>query len=318
MKQPRAQTGIALITILLVFAIATVIAAEIVTRGHRDLRRSENLFDAKQAYHFALSGEQYARQILYRDYTERRSSGEPLDTLEDTWAMNFPPFDIEDGDMDIKIQDIQARFNINNLVDDNGVRNIGAMNAFRKLQTQLMVTEDYSTLLVDWMDRDDTPQTGGAELESYRQGYLPANRSLTDRTELRLILGLTIEDYRKLEPLVVAIPKRIAGKTFELTKYNINTVDATLLEAISGLSSLEAKKIEDRQYQGGYDNLNDWLAREAAGLSAISNQLSVYTEFFEVVVTAKFRERVCTITTQFYRDPGSGQLTVIKRQIGAG
>lgn len=315
----RQQSGVALISMLLVFALATVIATEIITRSHRDVRRSENLSNDKQAYHYALSGEQFARQILYRDFLDDVDKGIRADHLDDSWALDLQTFDIDNGEMTIEIHDIQGRLNVNNLVDANGVSNGVAVDHLRRLQNQLYTDGDYTDVLADWLDADDSPRPQGAEFGSYPSGSLPANRPFTDITELRLLPGMTPGDFEKLAPYLVALPKQVGGNRFDVTKYNINTVDATLLEAISGLSSLETKKIEDRQSRGGYDDLSDWLASpEGAGLYRISDQLSVNSVFFEVVVTARYLGRVCILKSQIYRDPGSGNFVVIKRQIGAG
>lgn len=313
----RRQHGIALISILLVFALATVIAAEMMTRSHRDLRRSQHLFDDKQAWHYALSGEQYARQILYRDFVNGVDKGVVADRLDDIWAANFPPFDIDDGEMEISINDLQGRFNINNLIAGSGAINPDAVATLQRLGARLLVSRDYTASIADWIDRDDSARSGGAELESYTEGQLPANRPLVDTSELRLIHGMQADDYVRMEPFMVAIPKQLGPKSFDITTYNINTVDATLLEAVSGLSSVETKRIEDLQKRGGYDKLSEWLAVAGPGLNAISHQLSVQSAFFEVVVVARFRDRVCRITTQLYRDPDTGEMTVITRQIGA-
>lgn len=315
----RRQSGIALITVLLVFALVTVIAAEVMSRNYRDIHRSARLIDDQQAYQFALSGEQYARQILYRDYIQQRQRGSKADSLEDNWALNFKPFKIEEGEMTISISDDQALFNINNLVTGSGVADPTAAREFRRLLQKLEITTDYTDRIIDWIDTDHRPAGDGAEDSAYDQGYLPANRPMADKTELRLIVGMTVADYLKLAPYVVALPKRVGAQRFDQTKYNINTVGATLLQAISSVSALEAQDVADRQRQGGYDRLDEWLASpQGAALKTISTRLAVGTEFFKVVVKVKYRGRISIITTHLYRDAGTGSLTVIERQIGIG
>ena len=66
------QRGIALITVLLVFALAAIIASDVASRIYRDIRKTSNLINSKQAYHYALAGEQFARQILFRDYRDEK------------------------------------------------------------------------------------------------------------------------------------------------------------------------------------------------------------------------------------------------------
>ena len=84
-RQPSRQRGIALISVLLVFALATVIASEIIARNALDIRKTANYLNSQQAYYYALSGEAYARQLLYRDFSEANGSA-PSDALTDDWA----------------------------------------------------------------------------------------------------------------------------------------------------------------------------------------------------------------------------------------
>lgn len=311
------QTGVALITILLVFALIAVIAQSVLTRGYRDIRRTGNMVGDEQAYRFALAGEQYARQILYRDFVEGESRGELADGLEDGWADNFEPFNIDGGAMTIEIIDAQSLFNINNLVDDNGSLNPQAAGGFRRLLNQLSIAEDYTHRIVDWIDPDNTPISDGGEDASYQSGYLPANRPLTDKTELRLIRGMNSDDYLALAPHIVALPGSVDGSVISGTKYNINTVSATLLQALSGMSAFEVQDIADLQERGGFVTLEDWLVTSAGGgLRGVSGQLGVASAFFEVTVKAQYQERISTLTSLIYRDPENGQLTILKRRIG--
>ena len=66
----RGQGGVALITVLLVFAIATVIAGSIVERNFMDVRRMERQLVYGQTWQYALAGEAFARQILYTDFAD--------------------------------------------------------------------------------------------------------------------------------------------------------------------------------------------------------------------------------------------------------
>lgn len=315
----KRQSGVALISVLLIFAIAAVIAAEVMSRSYRDIHKTGNLINSKQATLFALSGEQYARQILYRDFIEQQSRGNPVDRLADNWALNFQPFDIEGGEMTIVISDLQGRFNLNNLVDSNGAVNITAANEFRRLQTILDLSSDYTDLIIDWIDFNRLPRGNGGEDDVYNQGYLPANAPMADKTELRLIKGMDRQDFLKLAPLVVALPKQLGKFRFDDTKYNINTVDAKLLEAISTLSSNATQQVEARQQKGGYDTLQQWLnTPEGANLNAVSGKLSVNSEFFEIVVKANYQQRISVLTATLFRNSNDGKLTIIKRQSDAG
>ncbi len=311
-RAPSRERGVALISVLLIFALATVIASEIMSRNYRDIRKTANLINGKQAYHYALSGEQFARQILYRDATVNTS-----DNLLDNWAVKFDTFDIENGSMTIDIIDLQGRFNINNLVASNGAINPLAAAQFGRLLSVLNISEDYTPALIDWLDQDNAKTARGAEDDDYLQShYLAANSALADRSELLLLKNLGTEDFEKLKNHVVALPKKVKDKEFNTTKYNLNTLDAKLTEVLAGSGSYNSNPISQRQRQGGYDSLSQWLSGEGAALRNRQAQLATKSEFFEVVVKAIVDQRVSVIRTQLHRDAKDGRITVLKRQQG--
>ncbi len=312
------QQGVALISVLLVFAIAAVIASEVVSRNLRDIRKTTNLIDSKQAYHFAIAGEQYAKQLLFRDYdTATRSGLSIVDKYSDIWADDFQPFNIDNGSMTIEIHDLQARFNLNNLVNSDGSLHPNSIEHFRKLQQTLDLENDYSETLLDWQDADAEERAGGGEDSLYGEDYLAANRHLADKSELRLLYAMSAEDYFKLKDHVVALPKVVAKKSIDRTKYNMNTVDAKLLEAIGSYNTREVQSIVSQQKAGGFDSVSEWLSQpEVSRLSSIESSLDIRSEFFEIVVSANYQQRLSIIRTQIYRNAEDGKLTVLKRQQG--
>jgi general secretion pathway protein K len=307
------QAGVALISVLLVFALAALIGSEVMLRNYQDIRKTANLVNHKQAYHYALSGEQFARQILYRDFIESQS-----DNLAEIWALQLDPFEIEQGSMTIEIRDLQGLFNINNMVTSNGSINQQARAQFQQLLAVLDIDENFTAILADWLDQDTIVQPQGAEDESYLEAQrLAANRPATDRSELRLLKGLGFEDYEKLKSHIVALPKTVKDKQISATKYNLNTLDAKLLEVLGGSDTDSSNTVTKRQQQGGYDSLDKWLnSSEGQRFRNRQNELTVRSEFFEVQVTAIFDERVSIIRSQLYRDANDGSITVIKRQQG--
>ena len=67
------QRGVALITAIVVVAIATILAVRIGTRAALDLRRTAGLVALDQGWHVALGAEAWAIEALKEDW--RSSSG---------------------------------------------------------------------------------------------------------------------------------------------------------------------------------------------------------------------------------------------------
>ncbi len=317
MANRSGQRGVALITVLLVFALAAIIASDVASRIYRDIRKTGNLINSKQAYHYALAGEQFARQILFRDYDDEKNLH--ADALTDTWANIGETFDIEEGVMTIEIIDSHSKFNINNVVDDQGRANLSSLQEFRQLLSVLKIDESVAAKLVDWQDLNQIILKGGAEDDAYQPlGYLAANQPMADRTELRLLYGLSVTDYNKLKDYIVALPLVVGDKKMGTTKYNLNTLDAKIIEALSSsATSGDIDKIIAQQGKGGYDSLSDWSANGyLQRLTGSSSQLGVNSEFFEVIIKVKYDQRVSVLRTQLYRDSSDGKITLLKRQQG--
>ncbi|MDY0007561.1 MAG: type II secretion system protein GspK, partial [Spongiibacteraceae bacterium] len=57
----------ALISVLLIFALVVILASDIASRQYLDTRSTANLLGMRQAEYYALGAEEWARQMLYRD-----------------------------------------------------------------------------------------------------------------------------------------------------------------------------------------------------------------------------------------------------------
>ncbi|VAW87469.1 hypothetical protein MNBD_GAMMA16-1826, partial [hydrothermal vent metagenome] len=83
-RSPRKSRGVALVTALLLTALATIMAVSLVSNQHLDIRRTGNLIEANRAYLFALGIEEWVKQVLIRDDLAK-------DALDEDWALALPP-----------------------------------------------------------------------------------------------------------------------------------------------------------------------------------------------------------------------------------
>ena len=107
------QRGVALITAIVVVAIATVLAVRIGTRAALDLRRTAGLVALDQGWHVALGAEAWAAEVLSDDYDDDPET----DHLGEAWAQPLPPLPVDGGEVRGALEDMQGRFNLNNLVN---------------------------------------------------------------------------------------------------------------------------------------------------------------------------------------------------------
>ncbi|MFO1432223.1 MAG: type II secretion system minor pseudopilin GspK [Candidatus Competibacteraceae bacterium] len=111
-----AQRGVALITVLLIVFMASVAAASLMTLQGYTLHRSTLLLNQQQARLYTLGAEQWAIALLKRDLRNDLEQNERVDTLQEDWATIPPSFPVQGGSITGRIEDLQGRFNLNNLL----------------------------------------------------------------------------------------------------------------------------------------------------------------------------------------------------------
>ena len=295
------QCGVALITVLLVFAVVAVIAAEMLRRSQLNVRSVGNLIESRQAYYYALGGEALARQVLALD----ASNGRGRDSLDEAWAKvaEQAPFEIDGGAIKVEIFDLQGRFNLNSLVDGQGVPVEGiALPRLKQLFAVLGVDARLADQWRDWVDRDQMPQPSGAEDASY-PNYKTAGGPEADISSLRLLRDMQPEAFDKIAPHVAVLPPDAL--------ININTADATVLRALAPIIAARASQILARQQQGGYADLGELTS--ILGEGADVTGLAVNSSYFEVITTVQYLDRLQRLRSVLKRDQNSGAISVLSR-----
>jgi general secretion pathway protein K len=296
------QRGVALITVLLVFAVVAVIAAEMLRRSQLTLRSVDNLIEARQAWYYALGGEALARQILALDV---RSARGDRDSLDEPWALaaDQPPFEIEGGAIKLEIHDLQGRFNLNSLVDADGSAVEGAaLPRLRQLFAGLGVDARLAGQWRDWVDRDQLAQTDGGEDSAYPR-YKTAGGPEVDLSALRLLRDMQPADFERIAPHVAVLPADAL--------LNINTADGAVLRALTPIISAHASQILARQREGGFADLA--ALESLIGPGADLSGLSVSSRYFEAITTVQYGDRLLRLRSVLKRDQNSGAIAVLSR-----
>ena len=311
----KAQRGVALITVLLVVAVVTVVCASMIARQQLSIRATSNQLQARQAWHYALGGEALAQSILRRDLRATRESGAaqaPVDHLFEPWALPQPAFEIEQGRIQIRIEDLAGRFNLNSLVQ-NQQPSAAAQAQFRRLLLRLDITEPYAERLVDWLDADQQPSgEQGAEDNAYLlldPPYRTAGRSLGDLSELRLLLDMREEDFQRLAPYVSALPADVP--------LNVNTASALVLSTLSDNLSLSiGQAMVQARRGGGFREIATFLAQPAmSGIDLKGTSLAVSSQYFQAVSDVRLGDRRLALVSLLQRED-DGEVRVLQRNLG--
>ena len=197
------QRGVALITAIVLVAIATVLAVHIGTRAALDLRRTAGLMALDQGWHVALGAEAWAAEVLSDDDAD-------TDHLAEAWAQPLPPLPVDGGEVRGALEDMQGRFNLNNLVTNDRLANQAAIAQFQRLLVLVGAQPRWANIMADWID-EGTVQLypEGAEDETYlsqNPPYRAANVVIATTTEMMALPGMTREEFERIRPYVAALP----------------------------------------------------------------------------------------------------------------
>lgn len=337
------QRGVALITVLLVFAIATLIASKIIIGKVLDVQRTAGMINRTQAYYYAVAAEELTILALEENASaDVDPDNSPQgDHLEEFWAQGPIPFEIDNiGAVLVQIIDLNRYYNINNLIQSDNKVSLHELNRFKDLLIELNLDESIADNLADWLDSNDSEQGYQSEKDGYlneKPGYLPANRMLSDVSELRLVRGFTPEVMNLLKDHITVV------KTPGVLPLNMNTASeyalSTLQVKAGGASSGSYNGIGTSGAQDiigaratPYTDLPDVAAR--VGISNLQSNsvantgtintgpgdpLSTYTvssNFFEVHIRASYAGSVAYLsTTIFQQGAGSfAKFVVLQRK----
>lgn len=289
------QRGLALITAMLVVAIAATTAAYLSLDQQVWSRQAQNLTDRAQAEVVRAGALEWAITILAKDAKDNPQS----DDLTEDWAKALPPLVVEGGQVAGRIADAQGKFNLNNLVR-GGNPSPPDIGTFRHLLQSLDINPDLTDAVIDWIDADANARAAGAEDIDYLQlptPYRAANQPLQSVEELRLVRGFTREMVDKLQPFVTALPSP--------TTVNVNTASREVLGAV--FHTLPAAAIDslisDRPY-ADQARLGAKILQLAAGNTPPAFY-GTQSSYFEVEITTLFGRHQRSTRTLIQRDAGS-------------
>lgn len=295
------QHGAALVLAMLVAALAATVSVALAVEQQRWFAAVANRRDQVQAQSLALAGVQWARQILQDD----ARSG-TIDYLGEPWALRLPPTPIASGSIEGRIEDAQARFNLNNLVGESPLAVTERMRLARLFAAK-GVAPAVLDAIADWIDSDGAPRASGAEDAAYRQASatsLAANAPLVRTAELASVRGLTAQDVNALTPFVMALP---AG-----TALNVNTASAdALAAAIPELDGDALAALIGERTRKPFATMAELRARLPPGITlADDTSFTMASSYFLVSVRSRQGDAIAQARALLKRDGREWPLVV--------
>ena len=297
--------GVALVSVLLIVAVVSALAYHLMTHHSLTLAASRQLFEQAQLREYALGGEIFARQMLYEDWEQE--SSRTIYTFLEKWSKPFNPPQIEDGEVEVRVTDLAGRFNLNSVVGGGGLENHARL---KRLYRALNIDPSLADRWLDWID-DDSEVTGlgleDGDYLLYDVPYRTANQPAAHLSEVALAAGLSREEFERLRSHVTVLPPLRLG-------VNVNTATSSVLESLGpNFGPSEAQSLVQSERE--YEDIESFTADYAA-LGDSAGVLAVRSDYFEISVRVERFESRVVLTTVVYRDPSSGQLSVLSRDFG--
>jgi general secretion pathway protein K len=345
------QRGVALIIALILVALATILATKLTFDGFLERRRAIGVMAAEQALHFGLGAEALAADALSQDL---QMSGSQT-TLAAPWAQPTQPLPITPqddpegepiGTLQGQVEDMQGRFNLNNLarviqgsaaagpgapggspnpgvpgtsLPNNGtqgpVQDPQPLEQFQRLLIAVGLEPKWAAIARDWIDADDIPGSpDGAEDSIYTSQtppYRTGNWPMMSPTELMNLPGFGADRYRKIAPFVTALPSAIVP-------INICTAPSEVLESLAPTLNGEysPQVLAAGRKTGCFPDLNAFRnVVGPQGLQALSGRYGTTSNYFRLTTRITLGTTEFTLYSLLLRGNG-GKVTPLLRSFG--
>jgi general secretion pathway protein K len=316
------QRGIALIIALILVALATILATKLSFDGFLELKRTTGVLAAEQALHFGMGAEAIAADVLIQD----SQTNAQATTMAGPWAQVPPPMPITPdnnpegepiGTMQGALEDMQGRFNLNNLARfgaDGVTEDPLPLQQFQRLLVSVGIEPKWAGLARDWIDQDEVVgNPDGAEDAVYTSQtppYRTGDWPMLSPSELMNLPGFGADRYRKIAPYVTALPSAN-------TVINVCTAPGPVLESLAvGLNGEYSNPtvLASERKTGCFPDPQT-LGNVAGGATAgIGNMTSQQSAYFQLTTRITLGTTEFTLYSLLFRS--NGKVTVLLRSIG--
>ncbi|MEM9572197.1 MAG: type II secretion system minor pseudopilin GspK [Pseudomonadota bacterium] len=331
MRASNAQSGAALLTVLMIVAAMSVAALAITKAVTDATQRSVALDSQAQLALYAVSAEEVAKARM----------AEVLAPLENKLFAEMPGLGapqiipVDGGAFTVTARDATNCFDVNTIATagDEGrlVADAGAQEVYQSLLTAT-IEESYASdvaalvaSLTDWMDANSVPGNGGAEDSYYLSespSYRTSSQKLANIEELRAVRGYTPDILARIAPVICALPD---GASLLRQQLNINTLTeshAPLMQAVlsDALSLEDVRSVIANRPQGGWPDveslLEDPVVNRIDPSRIQTDRLGIVSSLVEVSANVSYRGHDMTMRYLFEAVPGRPIRTLRRERIG--
>ncbi len=286
---------------LFIVALVAAMAYVMMARLERDTHRTALLLHDTQADFYAQGSVAWAMDQLRNDW-ERQKTNKVVDPIPIKSPMN----ELQGYKISSTIEDMQARYNINNLTQMTSFKPF--IRLLQTVQPSLSTekAEDILRAVVDWIAPVTTqqPNTFSQYYLSLSSPYRAAHRPMVNRSELRLVKGMTPSLFRALMPYVTALP--------DSQPINVQTALPPVLMTLSQTLNLEsAQRIEQSRQQTPFTSTKMFFNLDVVKNHRVSEgNVTVTSQYFLVKTNVEIEKQTIVLYTLLERITNGTKVTI--------
>ena len=309
---PGRQRGVAVITALLLTALAITVVASLFWQQQVQVRSMENQRQRLQTQWAMRGMVDFARFWLRQDNPS-------LTALDGVWATPIEEARLDDYVDREKVEmekfdatvsgralDAQGRFNLTNLVDIMGAPAPGQVTAYRRLLANLQLDSGLAQATADAVvrARPKTRTTATTTSDATTTGATSGASepvAMTQLEDLLAVPGYTPQILEKLRDHVIVLP--------QVTAVNVNTASAELLSAVTDMSVSEASAITLSNPRKKFVDVPNFK-NNINGKTVISGvDLDVKSQYFLTVIRVRLDRAALDAQALVWRQPNPQRTT---------
>jgi general secretion pathway protein K len=294
------ERGVALLAVLLGIALMTLIVVDFAMTSGLGFVSAANQANELRAGYLARSGINLGLGLLAEDERNKAQISTPAESLNDVWAVPFPPMPLEGGTVTLSIVDEGRKLNLNAMVQ-NGVPNQAAIQKVQRLFTILDVSPDLVQGIIDWITPNNGTGSGGNIGDYYltlRPPYQPRYGAMPTIADLQMVQGFNEAIFNRVSPFLTVMAE---------TAVNANTASPQVLAALEPQLTEDQKlvlEIIDARTIRPFAQITDLMnLPDLAGVAQLlSNDIDLHSQFFTITGTGTYAGARNIITATFHRE----------------
>jgi general secretion pathway protein K len=301
------ERGVALLAVLLGVALMTLVVVDFAMTSGLGFVSAANQANELRSGFLARSAISVGLALLAADARAKQqlagaattATGGPVETLNDPWAVPFPPMTVGGGNVSLTIVDEDRKLNINSMIGQNGLPNPLQTAKITRLFTILDVNPDLVQGIVTWITPNGAGGSGSGS--DYYLGlkppYQPRGGPMPTIGDLQMVQGFSEVIFNRVSPFLTTMPT---------TAVNANTAPPQVIAALEPQWTEDQKIVEEivearqiRPFTQPTDIIN--LLGTAAP-PTLGQDIDMRSQFFTINGTGTYAGARKIITATFHRE----------------